>query len=243
MKNLSGTISTLIPAVLALLIAIAVPVQATVIFSDDYDIDQNPVTTADIGTYDVSSSAPATSGFLQTFGSGVKAAGTAIQTSTAGTELLFEWDWNLLGNDNVGATYNPIAGLAYNADDRVLGFRVIYVGADPEPTTGNLYWEQAGGGFVDSTIDVPVGTGFQDWSVEYTVGAATAILNIAGVAAVTDQSVPVAFPAEDVVGPWFLGSGSTNSRFDNVTLTIIPEPATLTLVGLGALLVLRRKRA
>ena len=224
----------------ALLMVTAPEAGAVDIFLDDYSPDQNPLTTADIGTYDASSSAVATSGFLQTFGPAgqVKAAGLATQTSTAGTQLVFEWDWNLLGNDTPGTTYNPIAGLAFNADDRALGIRVIYAGQVPELTSASVFFEQAGGGFADSGLDVPVGTGFRHWRLDYTVGNAVATLNVDGVAALTNVAIPVAFPAQNVVGPWFLGSGFTDSRFDNAVLRVVPEPTSISLMGLGVCLAL-----
>jgi prepilin-type N-terminal cleavage/methylation domain-containing protein len=210
----------------AVLTLITAPAWAVVIFQDDFSSDVGRVTTADIGTYDPSSTAMATSGFLQTFGPGGqgKAAGIATQVSGPGTQLFFEWDWNLLGNDNPGTTYNPIAGLGYNANDRAFGLRVIYDGQVPEQTHGALFWE-TGGSFVHSGIDVPLGAGFQKWSVEYTVGDPTATLNVDGVAAVTNVSMPVANSGQSVVGPWFLGNGFTNSQFDNVSLCDGPCPA------------------
>ena len=233
---------------LALLLLPGPAAANTVIFDDQYDSpDQDPIATATPGpgTYDASSSAASTSGYLQTFaGAGqVKAAGNASQTSGAGTILRFEWDWNLLSNDNPGTTYNPIAGLGFNADDRALGIRAIYAGvASPGSTSANVFFEQAGGGFADSGLDVPTDGTFRTWTIDYTVGAATATLNVDGVAALTNVNMPVAFPAQSVVGPWFLGSGATNSRFDNVKLTVIPEPTSLVLLGLGVCLGLASRR-
>jgi PEP-CTERM motif len=43
-------------------------------------------------------------------------------------------------------------------------------------------------------------------------------------------------------GPSSLSSGGGGGNFDNVSLEVIPEPATLGLMGLGGLAMLGRKR-
>ena len=247
MKYLSGGLSLVVTV---LVLAKVAPTTANVIFSDDFNVDGNPVPSpADVGTWHASSSAFVDSGYLVTYGPAGdnvddRAFGVATQTSPAGTELLYEWDWNLLSNDNDGTQYRPIAGLAHNGTDRALGLWVRYVGsASNPPTTGDLVYEAPGENWTDTEIDVPVGNGFQSWSIEYTVGDANALLSLDGFAPVTDLSIAVAVPSATITGPWMLGNGDTNSRWDNPTLTVIPEPATAALLGLAVVLLMRRRRA
>lgn len=200
-----------------------------VILSDDFSTDGDPVPSpADVGTWDPSSSAPSESGYLSMWGPAGnnvddRAFAVATQTSPAGTQLLLEWDWNLLANDNPGITYNPIVGFAYNNVDRAMGIRIIYAGMETAPTNGNLFVENTSGDFVDSGVDVPVGEGFQRWRIDYVVGEATAKLTLVGYAPVTDLPITVARPAETITGAWFLGSGSTNTRIDNIVLSVLNE--------------------
>lgn len=214
-----------------------------VIFQDDFSQDAHPVSATShndgpgIGSWaSEGTSAMSTSGYLLTYGPAGgnkqdRAAGVATEVSAAGTKLQWNWDWNLLANDNVGTSYRPIAGLQYNkTGGRAVGFWVKYAGASPELTHGDLFYEGPGEAWTDSGIDVPVGQGFQPWQVNYTVGESTFTMTGPGFA---NQSYAVQDPSKSIVGPWVLGNGSTNARWDNITLKVIPEPGTIVMLAIG----------
>ena len=244
-------------AVAASMVGFAPKAGANVIFFDDFDVDGDPVPSpADIGTYEAGSTGVADGGSLLMQGSKDRVFGTATQISSAGTQLRYEWDWNLLPNDqNDTENWDPIAGLRFLppdedlSNDRALGMRIYYHNDPPTPATAaDIHFEQylngvkSGGFGVDSGLDVPVGVGFLHWTIDYTVGDATATLNVDGVPALTNVIMPVRAPGRNVAGPWFLGNLNEIMRVDNVTLTVIPEPGTLGLLALAGLLVLRRRR-
>ena len=223
---------------LAVMLLPAPEAGALVIFSDDFDPDQDPMLVADIGTYAAGTDTIATSGYLQTFGSAGhnQARGVATQLSPAGTQLQWDWDWRLLSADS-GIQNRPIAGLTEDlVGTRAVGLWVRYIGP---VATGDLFYEAPGENWTDSGIDVPVNNGFEHWTLNYTVGQATYTLSGPGF---SNAVFAVEDPASSIVGPWALGNGTSNSQWDNFVLQVIPEPTSVALLGLGVCLALVRPR-
>jgi hypothetical protein len=234
--------------VVALTLVIGVPTWATVIFHDDFqDVgDEDPLNAPLVGSWDSQTSARGkTTGSdkaMLVYGPAGwgEAYGNAIQASPAGTELRFEFKWALSGAD-AGLTYAPYAALAFGTYSRALSLRLVYPGG---ATHADLKIGNSAGDDIDSGIDVPLAGGFRQWTVDYTVGNATANLTIDGV--VSDQPINVAWPGQTISGVYFSARNQTTyTRFDDVMLTVVPEPAAATLLGLAAvlLLVVRRRRA
>jgi len=229
-------------AVVGLVLLLAPCVKAdTIIFADNFEDvgDEAPLNAPDVGSWD-----PAETDARGKHEDGTKsmfiygpcnwrqAFGVATEISPAGTPLHFEWKWALSGNDNVGVRYSPLVGLAFGTYHRALGVRVYYTGAIPEPTTGDLFvnrWNPSIGDdeWVDTGIDIPMAgpltSNFRQWSIDYTVGNATATLNIDGI--VSNYTMPVAYPGFSISGVQFRhGDWGTNTRFDDVVLTVVSEP-------------------
>ena len=229
MKNLQcrWSLETLLGAVV--LVYMAVPASAIVIWHDDFNRDDGNVETVGplVGIYDTAGETnfKIDNNRAHVFpGNGNALFGVSTQGSGNGTVLHFEWDWTLEQNDNEGIVYAPYAALgkSTNAFQRALSIRVVYVGslANP-PTTGDLLIGDNLEEDIDTDIDIPTDAVSRKWTVDYTVGDPTAILNVAGVAAVTDLSINVAFP-DTITGVYFHTANTlVNMKLDNILLDAI----------------------
>ena len=215
-------------AATVLAIAMAAPVQAEIIWQDDFSTDQDPLSgSADVGTYDTNTTGRSVSGRGRVEASLRRAViGDATRTVNPGEIVHYTWDMVLIDNDSF-SLYEILLQLHYDGVKRVIGLRLTYTNSQPSADIADLGIEVSDGIFNDSGIDVPVDVGYKAWSIKYAQGETNALLSIEDV--VTDFSIGVADSTQGIAGPRiFAGSSASRAFFDNVALTVIDPPVITT---------------
>jgi len=162
-----------------------------------------------------------------------------VYTYSLDIDMASSGQWGAFGfskNNNVNTTpTNPNTGPA-DLGNSIVGWMLMRADDVNFNTKDQLFpGANYGGGFnIDrgttgwNTLSLVLDTTAAQWTVQFYRGSTA-----------TGSPMNVASDAIDYI---FIGALQTNSEFDNLSLTAIPEPAAALLGGLGMLTLLRRRR-
>ena len=144
---------------------------------------------------------------------------------------------NTQANDGVlwaGGAANAITVTLFGNGDLQIRDQSKFDGAGGQ----NIYW--GAGAFTNN--------GFKNLSIvssAFTSGSQTLSFYLDDTAVLTNYTRAAGFTSDNYIGfQAYRNAGATESGFDNLNVTMIPEPCTTALLGLGgvALFVVRRRR-
>jgi hypothetical protein len=183
--------------------------------------------------------------FMSRSGTNTNGAFTALTSSAEFTKInnAFKTDFSTASNLTLGniTTVTFDYGLGNNvAHDTVLRLLILAGGNYYVSSTSYTNIINGGGAFVTSAQTATVTFDGAQWRQLTGFDKTTNMGTISG--SDTTLSAGTLITGLGIYGTY--GTAPGTARFDNVTITAVPEPASLSLLGLGAAaLLLRRKRA
>lgn len=262
MKIITHFTPLALSAVAALTLGLTPNADATIVFSDNFEdatTVPGPPNNPQVGSYPAGGLAPEST-VVTAGGANPASPGTGTNilsanddrnyfdpttTAATGDTIRLELDAQVGTSGVQVLSFGLIGDSANNGNDSQLQSIWIRLLRSDSTVSVDAYNQSSGAWQSVAGLSYTPGQ-WQNYAIEYIVGESTFELT-AGAATVTSSRLnvnPPGTPLPSSINRAFLqASGGTNGFADNISIDIVPEPASITLVGLGLAAMLGRRRS